>query len=113
MKCLVLSALLLSSVSPRTALADAVDDRPFKLTIGDYHYNNGGDGHDLNLRWRRSDTVRPLSPCQPIAAVIASLGSKFKLKYGFRFVRPHPANANHGSPIWKFRLAPTNPPDAV
>ena len=28
-------------------------------------------------------------------------------------MRPHPTNANHGSPIWKFRLPPTNPPDAA
>ncbi len=56
MKCLALSALLLLTVSPGVALADATDDRPFKLTIGNYRYGNGGDGHDLNLRWRRSDT---------------------------------------------------------
>ena len=56
MKCLAFSALLLSTVSPLMALADAIDDRAFKLTIGDYRYNNGGDGYDLNLRWRRSDT---------------------------------------------------------
>lgn len=38
------------------AQADADDARPFKLTIGEYRYRDGGDGHDLNLRWRRDDT---------------------------------------------------------
>ena len=60
-----------------------------------------------------NETARPLSPCQPMAAVIASLGSKFRLKYGFRFVRPHPNTANQGSPIWRLRLPPTNPPEAA
>ena len=56
MKYLALIALSLSTASPRTAHADAGDEHPFKLTIGEYRYSDGGDGRDLNLRWRRSDT---------------------------------------------------------
>jgi hypothetical protein len=31
-------------------------ERAFKFTAADYHYSDGIDGQDLNLRWRRSDT---------------------------------------------------------
>ena len=56
MRCLALLALSLTTVLPQLAHADAGDERPFKLTIGNYRYSEGGDGHDLNLRWRRGDT---------------------------------------------------------
>ena len=56
MKCLALVALLLSTALPLMAHADAGDEHPFKLTIGDYRYSDGGSGHDLNLRWRRGGT---------------------------------------------------------
>jgi hypothetical protein len=35
---------------------DQEQERTFKFTAGDYHYSDGIDGQDLNLRWRRSDT---------------------------------------------------------
>lgn len=56
MRCVAWVALALSTALTHMAHADAGDERPFKLTIGDYRYNHGGDGHDLNLRWRRGDT---------------------------------------------------------
>jgi len=56
MKFLALIVLPLSTVSPHLAYADAGNDRPFKLTIAEYRYNDGGNGHDLNIRWRRGDT---------------------------------------------------------
>ena len=56
MRCAAWVALALSTALTHMAHADAGDERPFKLTIGDYRYNHGGDGHDLNLRWRRGDT---------------------------------------------------------
>ena len=56
MKYLTLIALAMSTASPGPAQADPVHEKPFKLTIGEYRYDDGGNGHDLNLRWRRSDT---------------------------------------------------------
>ena len=56
MKCLALVALLLSTALPLMAHADAGDEHPFKLTIGDYRYSDSGSGHDLNLRWRHGGT---------------------------------------------------------
>ena len=42
---------------PGAAFADAAsDERPFKLTIGEYRYTDGYGGEDVNLRWRRGDT---------------------------------------------------------
>jgi len=56
MKRLALSVLALSTVSPLMARAEANEEHPFKVTVGEYRYSGGGDGHDLNLRWRHSDT---------------------------------------------------------
>lgn len=47
----------LIQVLPCAAQAEAgADERPFKLTIGEYRYTDGYGGHDVNLRWRRNDT---------------------------------------------------------
>ena len=56
MKRLALSVLALSTVSPLMAHAEANEEHPFKVTVGEYRYSGGGDGHDLNMRWRHSDT---------------------------------------------------------
>lgn len=56
MKCLPLFLLSLSAALPCTSYADTGDERTLKLTIGEYRYNQGGDGHDLNLRWRHEET---------------------------------------------------------
>lgn len=56
MKCLQLLLLSLSAALPCTSYADTGDERTFKLTIGEYRYSQGGDGHDLNLRWRHEET---------------------------------------------------------
>lgn len=56
MKCLQLFLLSLSTALPCTSYADTGDERTFKLTIGEYRYSQGGDGHDLNLRWRHEET---------------------------------------------------------
>lgn len=52
MKCLALSLLSLSAALPCISYADVGDERPFKLTVAEYRYSDGGDGHDVNLRWR-------------------------------------------------------------
>ena len=50
---LLISTLLL----PCASKADTgADERPFKLTLGEYQYTDGYSGHDVNLRWRRDDT---------------------------------------------------------
>jgi hypothetical protein len=47
---------LLSLAAWHVAARAEGDDRPFKLTLGDYRYSDGYDGQDLNLRWRHDDT---------------------------------------------------------
>jgi len=41
---------------PAIANADVGDSKPWKLILADYHYSDGTDGQDANLRWRRDDT---------------------------------------------------------
>ncbi|MBC7715846.1 MAG: hypothetical protein H7143_02835 [Pseudorhodobacter sp.] len=56
MNCNAWIMLALAAAAPCTTRADAGGDRPFKLTLGEYRYNQGGDGHDVNLRWRHDDS---------------------------------------------------------
>lgn len=48
--------LALLFILPGASHADTEDSKPYKLTVGDYHYSDGYDGQDVNLRWRRHNT---------------------------------------------------------
>ncbi len=56
MKQLACVMWVLAASLPGSSHADEGSDRPFKLTLGEYRYNQGGSGHDLNLRWRHNDS---------------------------------------------------------
>ncbi|RQP23787.1 hypothetical protein [Piscinibacter terrae] len=49
-------AVLVGLAGSLCAHADEQATRPWKLTLGNYHYSDGSDGRDTNLRWRRDDT---------------------------------------------------------
>ena len=51
-----LALLCLLALLPCAARADADDSRPYKFTVGDYHYSDHYNGQDVNLRWQRDDT---------------------------------------------------------
>ena len=81
MKFLALLLLSLTATLPCMSRADPGDERPFKLTVGEYRYSDSGDGHDLNLRWRHQDTSvwvgayrDPVFGIQTRAGVDSSLG---------------------------------------